>query len=549
MKEDEEYPSELHFPSYQGPSGYKFLDDNEYLKITPRDKDILVLSSDGRGFIYDKWEDFPKLFPKKYNWVYSKNNCEVDRLFSVFPRDANWEIVTYTNVFMPGFEVHWIPSQAVIRITFGNDPKSSRYLINVASYLFDAYQPEGFEDLKLIVEKIRKFNKLVHFNPSSIAATMKDFILADVPNQFWLSGRLTGNDLDFSLCGYKGPRQETRFIGSMPHQQDNDLKKAFLRKLALLPSIAPRNISKIYRGTNLYEESHPGSTFEIQVTIPPNKYLFGPLPARTYTNITYPTSGEMQIIVPKPYVELCNKEKIPYKIVRSLQFLLKDTETRPFEDLCFVIEHIENTYKDELYPINLKALHVTLVGHMLSVHQEYLREDKLNPIMVPSQDYSPMIASAVESMVATQIWQYAEGRQDTSISVDGSAGTAFSCNSDMKHSDPGDMFYFSAHIKDKPGETHYRELAYQHRDEPIIEIYTPKKNSFGSSWSRPSQIGRMVHDKTRIIPSAGSRKLEHPITRIGELLEGSVSCIPLSVEEAFADEERMYPLRRRPDRS
>jgi len=541
MYEEALFPLEpnLIIPKSHKPTEVRSLKKGSLILLEPaRSGYVTATFSDGDTFTVLGRYDLPKLFKSRYNWTLSRFN-ELDCLLKVLTKDEIMELDTLGYLDFGSFQLNWRLGSSKIRYTELNDPVSSRYLINLDPFTVKNFVVSSFNDLDLIVTKFISLSKLLRVNPISPASTAKDLLLAENPWEFEAMNHLTRDDLTLIRSCYKGPRMETRSIGTMPGVQNTDLVKAYLSILGELPSIQSRN-AYVYRGTQYCDDAHPGSAFKISVSID-RRYFhdFPPIPVTKKGRTIYP-HGEFITHVSKPYVETCEEMKIPYKILDSIQFIPIRQGYKPFNTLAKMIAYFEDTMKASLYPINLKGLHFAMVGHFLHVHQN------INPrtgelTYQTSQDYNPVYACAIQGLVAQRIWNLTQIQTIAAIRVDAITGHRLKEGIGFRNSPPGTMTFLTPNLKDKPGETVYRDLIGRFRDRKAVEIpHIGRKSYKQASWE-PREIGKPFNNSVSIPPSAGGRLLPERIQRIGVLLDDQIkTIIPHIDNDADPDREQAW---------
>ena len=515
-------PMDLKVPAYHGPYKSKDFDDSSILKLEVDGKGWLtVLKEDGKGFKVEKPEDILHLFPSKYNWVYSKFN-EIDCITKPLNREQRGELRLLNRTIFTfnghEFSLSWIPGTGKITLSIDNSAKTTRYLINAAVFTSKSVLLKDFNEVRDLVKKLQVLDKFSPVSLISLASTAKNYILDFAGREFSIVNRLSIEDLRFIHSCYKGPRMETRYLGTLEGRENIDMRKAYLSALAKVPAFY-RNIVKIYRGPKeFFEDAHPGSAYLVQVNVPKYYSNFPPIPLRL-DGVRYP-QGEFVTYLSKPYVDLLvEMGDIPFEILDSIQFILSDTSNLPFKKGLQELEKYEDSNKDNLYPINLKSLHYTMVGHFLHHHQnrDYNTGDTSQ---LASNDYHPSLSLAMQGMVATEIWRMSQVYNTDAIRVDAITGKGLPDKKNFKKSGTGTMTFLTAYLKDKPGETLYRDLIYAERDKDHITFPMTYRVSFRDGfWD--NSTGRLREVSARIRPTAGNRYIDRP-KYIGDLLEGSI---------------------------
>jgi len=527
MIEEELVPlPDLVIPRFRRASAPREFTDESILLLRPSDKGWLtVIKEDGSTFRVEKPYDFTLLFPSKYNWTFSRFN-ELDCIFKVFHKGQCFNLKMFNELEFTShgttYQVFWIPETSKVRLVADNYTASSKYLINIAPYVKKSILLDTFGEIRDAVDKLIKLNKVFPVNLLSPASTTKDALLDECSGEFDLIGKLHPEDIKYFFSCYKGPRMESRLLGTLENAENADLKKAYLRALATCPSPSRSNVLVYLKGRKYHiKEAHPGSGYTIKVKIPSTYSTFSPIPLRL-NGVGY-YQGEFVTHVSKPYVELLEEVgDIPFEILDSQQLILRDWNTSPFEELCNMIEYFEDAHGNELYPVNIKALHFTMVGHFLHYHQELDRVTG-EISQVASQDFNPILANAIQGRVAKEIWLQSQVQDTEAIRADALTGHNLVTSNKYKKSDPGMMTFLTPLLKDKPGETLYRNLIYQFRDKKVISVHIERRLSFLQVYNHPGDIGKLVEVEVGIPATPGRRSLSpEKVKKLGYLLEGPI---------------------------
>lgn len=505
-------PENYTIPKFHGESGKRTYDDNSFFLLKPDPKGNLTVESEIGSYKIKTKADFLKVFTSKYNWTFSPFN-EVDCLFKCFSRDQLLCLGWFNKLEFNNYQVYWVLGTGKVRLTKNNNPHTSKYIINIAPYLQKGSLIENLDDLKEIVSKYICLNEIIPLNPLSPASTEKDLLLSSSNGEFNLFNRLPLDWTKFLHTCYIGPRMETRCLGTIDGVDNIDLVKAYLATLAQCPSLG--NVV-VKRGTEFFEEAHPGSGYEVKVKVPKEYKTFPPIPTRRDGHIQYPY-GEFTTRVSKPYIDTLRKVgNIPFQILDSIQIIPKGKLTYPFVGLVKAMVGFENEAQKYFHPINTK-LHYSLVGHMLHIHRV------IDPITLKisyetSQDYNPGYACAIQGMVANKLWELAQMSDTEAIRVDALSGYNLPDKEGYRKGNSGLMTFLTPGLKDKPGSTMYRDLIHQDRDFPFVRVNFPLRLGIKAAWYYPHRVGNLVDYATEIPPLGGNRLVER-VKRIGVLEE------------------------------
>jgi hypothetical protein len=510
---------DLIIPKFRGESTKKeFIDGPMYI-LKPGNKGWLTVEcSTGETFPLWQSSDILLLFKDIYNWTFS-NLGEWDCIFKGLTRIQAYELSHMGVTTLGEYELSFYPGTAKLMLRKGKD---YRYLINVAKFVSKNHRCNSFQDIQNIVNKLQKLNKDLGVNLISFASTTKDLLLMDASREFTIVDRFSQDDIQFLYSGYKGPRMETRTIGTIDNAETLDLRKAYLKTLAGVPTTNKNNVI-IRRGDKSCSKSaHPGSTYKVRVNIPSSYNKFPPIPVRGLRGIVYPV-GEFVTVVSKSYIEILEEVgDIEYEILDSFQVIVINKNGLPFEHICNMIEYYEDTFRDELYPINLKALHFTMVGHFLHYHQSIDKNSK-KIIYTTSQDFNPLLSNSMQGIVAKEIWEEAMRTNANAIRVDAITGRKLKNTDRFKHQGPGTSTFLTPSLKDHPGEHFYRDLIHDNRDKDCIKISYDRRLSLAQSYFEPKNIGHTVPVDVNIPATSGSRHLDKcQVNRLGNLLEREI---------------------------
>lgn len=512
-------PGEYQIPKFHGPANYRTYDDNYLLLFKPTPKGDPIVEGEEGTFELKNKEDIPLLFKRKYNWTFSRLN-EWECFFRFFNQEELFKF-QYTGILEFGsYKLHWIIGTDKMRLTKGNDTKTSKFLTNLTHWCDKTFQVDSLDILKQVVDKYIELNSIIPLNMMSPGSTGKDLLLDQGRNEFSIYNRLPFEDTRFLHTCYVGPRMESRCLGTIDGVENMDLQRAYLRALGKVPSMAKGHLLKRVRGGPFHADAHPGSGYEVEVEVPKAYGKFAPLPLKWQGTIPYP-QGKFKTRIPKPYMDLIiERGDIPFKILDSVQILLYGSLYYPFKDFAQKLELFQNGFKEYFYPLNLKALHYPLQGHMLHIHKNF-DLDNGRIWYEAGTDYNPADAGAIQSMVACEIFNRAIGEDVEAIRVDAVSGYDLKKNKNYRTESKGLMTFLTPGLKDKPGSTLYRDMIYTWRDYHEVIVKFPMRYGVKKSWSHPKRIGALVTMEQDIYPAAGNRSIGQylGIKRLGDLLD------------------------------
>lgn len=547
---------------FHKPRGPINLSDYSVTRLIPHPRASLKIETEAGIVTLDSASKFEYLFRKKYNFTFWKN-AEIEAAFRFFSPTFPMKIFAYGISIQGPFIITWYNPQTSIMLGVG---KEKRYLINLKDWCVNDWSPQTLEEVELAASKLIRFStEFFPINPISPSTTVTDILLRVAENQFYYMEKFGPKILHeiFSTVS-TFQRMETTILGTIDNQENEDMIKAFLVHLMDMPSTARGNIRGLFRTAKYHEDAHPGSLYKIRLTVPPGKYKLPPIPLGSI----YP-EGEFETVVCKPHIELLEELKIDYKIIESLQLRLKkidrDSSTpekidsttglpesidrnRPFEDVGMMIGRLEDLYKEELWPLNLKRLHYTIVGHMLHIHAEYTDLDTLPHLkgFKTSKDFNPFLAFGIQSIVSCNLWRKSDQSENpTAIRVDAISAGSLSTNGKgfKKEREKGLMTFLTPYLKDLPGKSRYRNLIYEYRDSTSVKI---KGTTRVSLWNHPGvsvdKLGKEYKRTITITPYTFPRVDELDLDlKLGYLLDRDFPLLPpnLSDSQRFMDLSRV----------
>lgn len=486
--------------------------------------------------------DLDSLFPAKYTFSYWKEG-EIDGAFNRVPKEDMFEMWMLGEVRYLSEPLFWpSPGLAICR----GHGKGRRYLINLLPWCDSKWAPTCREDLVFAVEKLKNLREYVAINPLSPPLTVSNILLLYASKEFFLPRQLgTIDDRDCIVSPDKvhilqnyhrayPARNEYRALGTLPGVDNLDQIRAYLSKLRSIPSLARDNI--YYRVENRKTkdaDAHPGSLYIIRTDIPKD-WPFGPV----YVNGQW-CVGHVEESDPmaRPYLDILDEEGIPYEILWSYQVLLKDMKKHPFEKVATFLGALEDIIDLNFYPIKPQQLHYTVTGHMM--HMRYVREPSKykRTHITTSKDYNPFLAVAVKAEVFAESFRLAR-RSKECFAIREDAVTARGVPksySGFRRERPGNMLALAPNVRDKPGQTHVRELAEQCKDQHSVPVTYRHINTVHTpNLNQP--FGRGEEDTRPFYPEAFYRgKMKNGEQRkllIGDYLKRAFEFEPLTGEEA-----------------
>jgi hypothetical protein len=504
-------------PSFHGAANLKNFEDNSYLLLLPNKKGELIVETEKTSFKIEKPEDIFKAFPSKYNWINSSNS-EIDCLFKVLDKAQIFELYFRGETSLGETTLVW--RQGKISLIKGNNFRETKFIVNVSPFLREKTEVQSIELLKSTVGELQLLNSLgIQINPVSPAATLVDLVLNENSGPFRLMNSLRISTLRKLHYGYIGSRMESLRVGSIGSNSVVDLVKAHLVELGEVPSLSRTNILSIVEGsTRFFEDAHPGSTYTIEVDIPKAYRNFPPIPQRVGDHIRYPVGLIESTIVSKTYIETLQEDNIPFKIIDSTQVRLRSQEPKDFKDFVNRLIKVEDALAG-LKNINPKFLHYTLVGSMLAIHKEVNDSTEY----VTSRNYNPLIANTIQARIAKKAWRKALEEDSEVIAVDSVIGRTSVEKPGWKNKGTGDTLVITPYIKDKGGDSKFKDLITKYRDFFSFPLTYPNRRlSLKECWRNPKKIGTLEDTTCHIAPSGQGRGLEIPVTRLGALLDTQI---------------------------
>jgi hypothetical protein len=392
---------------------------------------------------------------------------------------------------------------------------------------------QDFSFLKEVFSELDLLNNLgISINLISPTATLTDLLLNEITEPFEVINSIPVNYLRYLHMGFIGPRMETLSLGNLGQASVVDMDKAFLRELAFVPSLRKRNIRQVVKGSNtFYEDSHPGSVYTIQVEIPSSYSSFAPIPQRVGEHIRYPIGFIESTIVSKLYVERLIKDRVPFRILDSLQVRLRSQDTTDFSSFSDRVIQVENCLKGLKY-INPKMLHYSLVGSMLAIH----REIKDSIIYVASRNYNPLIANTIQARVAMKSWEKSITELSEVIAVDSVIGKELVVTPGWTSKGTGETLIVTPYVKDKGGSSKYRTLLNNYRDSFSFPLSFPNRRLSLKECARtPKKTGTLENSICHIAPSGQGRLPTLQIKKLGYLLDHKVSTVIPNAQDPIGE--------------
>jgi len=236
-------------------------------------------------------------------------------------------------------------------------------------------------------------------------------------------------------------------------------------------------------------------------------------------DVIYP-HGEITGWYAKPYLDLLTRMKIPYRILKSHQFIPVDADREfPFErDTKTVRDFMVNPPE----VINGKGFYYGMAGSTIAWRWEVLNEDTgdLYPRAFPV--FNPMIYSHVMAVQNTRTFREASKAGPLAIRSD-AVTTRESLRSTFRYEDEGDMIFATPMFKRFPSgkgieweeriqaQRDYVHLTYNVSSYPTIQSHLNNP--------REAKLGRIVDREIIVRPNHGKRVGFRP-SKVGGLLDG-----------------------------
>lgn len=515
-------PIDIRLPKLRRPTDLRDWSDNSFIELIPDNQGNLTVNTGSSTFKLRTFEDFLLLFKTKNTWTLAPHNV-LDCIFKNFDESLTGELYYKTETKHGEYSIRWCPGTHKVTLRLGND---YRVLSDMSCFVSKDFEDTSLEAVKDVFEKLKVANSTVGINLISSGSTTQDWVVSgEGYKQFQFLDKLGKDKLQYLYEGYIGPRQEAISIGGPQEEEvSTDIKKAYLRQLGLTPSLEYTNILAI--GVDAQPDmgwAHPGSVYTIDTTIPEG-IRFPPIPVHNAQGrLAYPFGDLKGVTVSKFYLKALQDLGITYKITKSLQIILKDPTLTPLKEKTYLIELFETSYKEALYPLDLKLFHYTLVGHMLHFHKVY-PDDGGSFYQETSKDFNPVLANAIQGAVAYNAWWEAMHQNARAITVDGNIGKDLTPSEGWSIKGTGTHFLYTPNYKDRPGSTKYADMVKDTPNEPFINI-TPAfkaRRSFKEAWQNPEKIGNIIKGGHLLKPSGGSRHLSTPIKEVKILLNEEV---------------------------
>lgn len=465
---------------------------------------------------------------------------DAEQLISLFTHETNYISTPTLDIFLK-----WSTTKTILSVlppfSYGSFPCGSHTIkyypntnhlkidnkqnvIRINPYIFKTFPIKTLDDIKFVVNKLDTLKEMgIDFNPISPAATASTTFINTVdPKVFNIMYYLTEEDISLIMNSYYSLRQENAYIGFYPFMKSIDMKKAYLNILSNQYSYA-KSENKLIRATKNLTYCHTG-WFEIITSNPETKFPLFPYKTPE-GKVTYPIGGPFKTTVHKSRLDLADLLEIPYEITKSIQ-LATTSGRKPFKELTYALWNIIEDRTEELYPLNLKTLYFSIIGHMMHYHEAMVMDDR-SRIYVTSADFHPLIASTVAATVDSEVYKLMYNSINPYfISADGGGAENFMSIPDtFKLLGEGTGISFDPSLKDKPGKTPtdniglVENLIKKYRDKTSIKIKLPYINTSTNSWSKPLSLGMLSWKNIERAPNCGTRHLIKSPKKIGYLLD------------------------------
>jgi len=405
----------------------------------------------------------------------------------------------------------------------------------------DLSRSDGYKILPLhSAEKVKDFSlKFIQFcidsglvigNNMTWSGIAHDYLVKYVQRNAWPHWN-DPIEVDFQvhfLQGYKGPHHGARALGTFVGA-DFDRIRSHLNILKDMPNHA-RWCTK-YVTAKRFNPDALYASYWIRCNMP--QLPFMPWRVRLDADFTPEVYGEQSVVVLQPNLAsaikvLGLKEGKDFEVLKSYQVISADGIVRyPYRYACRRLLHIlDNAPKG----VHVKTLYQRFVGMMFHTIRE-------QGDIIASNVFDPMLASTVWAMEDVQCWEMLINSTNPQLRrVDG--GTAGSLSVDVDKytlGAAGVHLAFNQSLKDKTGETYYRDRITRYRDKAylpnIVESRLGFREAFGS-FIPLAEVGKNRVRELKEWPGDGSRS--HPkIKHVGELLDGTLITNVFSEEEAM----------------
>jgi len=492
-------------------------DKNGFLKVE---------TSEGDKFTLKEQKDILRLFPSEYNWTCNRNN-QFDSILKVF---SNEQLVSFdfTNEITFGdYILSWIYGTSKLKLKHRLFKDKVRYLVNLASYVKNSVPLDTFGHLDNIELQLEEINKVIPISLTSLAGLSRNIILDpeyDLWPQFKIAQKLTVLDREFLARAYLGPRQEARSLGIINSTYKIDKNRAHLTYLSQLPSLG-KNILKIARNTKYFSNAHPGSVYLVEVSVPDTYKAFSPVGLSLQGHTLYPT-GNFITAVSKPILDLIIElGDISFRVLDSLQIILKDPTLLVFKDVCQTVENFEDALMGDYPYFKLKSMHAYLAGQFIQTYEVY-KQGKL--YIQASGMYNPILANAIYAMQDVDIFRLA--MQSNAVLLRADAVTAqleyrldgfktMNTTKTVAITDrlKGEVTPNNNYIDDIERNRNEKYLTYEY--EGYTRLHSSNLLPGFSIRNRTTDIGKKKIIKQRVYPRSEFRKITTPPIYLGQLLD------------------------------
>ena len=402
------------------------------------------------------------------------------------------------------------------------------------------------------VEEIREFtlnfikmawqNGLVLSNNFTWSGIAQNFLMKRVEHSAWTKWK-DPLELEFQthfLQWNKGPHQGARVIGTFGGS-DFDRIRSHLNILKDLPSHA-RWCTDYIKSTHFNPDALYAN-YKIECNLP--RETFMPWRIRLDSDFTPEVCGEQLVVVFQPNLKAAIKvwglkEGTDFKVIKSYQVVQKKSEPimHPYRDACLKIQRLLE--QKTLNEYHIKTIYQRFIGLMFHVLKDSQAET-----MRASQVFDPMIASTVWAEEQARCWETLMSSKDPQLMrVDGGTAVEPKISTELYTlGNYGTHLAFNHQLKDKVGETYYRDLISQNRDKAYLPGKTDVRLGFREAMYRDNllplnMVGKTITREVKLPPGDRSRKTPE-IKRIGVLLNDKI------ISEVFTPEEAVEATRKR----
>ena len=430
--------------------------------------------------------------------------------------------------------LRWLPRQWIFALDLGLDCEISGWTITyrgssiviqkgkVRRYLINLWKFFKLDDvpielatvdalISMLFEHMER-GKIEYSNLSSPASVSRHMMLLGGYREF-LHKPVDYDTLNDIYQACHGGRSESVGIGStLVHNYD--MKNAHLNILAHQESI----MGTQYREDWPYIPEARFGIYLISTKIP--QMPMCPLPVEISDSfrveVVYPY-GEVSGWYAKPYLDLLTKLKIPFKVLKSYQFVPVKDYPLPFARVMRTLRKFQKTAPEY---INAKAFYYGMAGSTISWRWEVKDEDTGELVPKAFNVFNPLIYAHVLASQTVKVFQEAHRAKPIAIRSD-AVTVDKSIWTPLKLEDNGMMVFVNPLFKVFPSGrgSEWLDYIWEYRDEPYFEYEVEEYPPLAKFLRSGAPLGKRHSSLFTVRPHHGKR-VGLRLKKVGRVLDG-----------------------------